>query len=291
MGTSASGSGPGSATPLVPTWLSGDEDSGNGDSGTPEGGQPDAEGNPEGSVGEPVAPASLPAPPIPAPPTPQRFRGSRSSLSRFAGSGGSEGRALRRGISSYVRTGTGGSRRAAQRMGSSRTTGARLASFLVDSQRHGATEALRRISLAHLADRPIHEVLSGVADVVCPDGGTIDEGIARRAFMETVADVAILELGPLESVSDTEMETIFESFTANAILGRILNDVGTKAIVLPASVDAAVRVERQIRDYIKGAVHDSISRCGGLAGITQVQVNDFVRRVYETAFEILGGRS
>jgi hypothetical protein len=176
-------------------------------------------------------------------------------------------------------------------MGSSRTTGARLASFLVDSQRHGATEALRRVNLAHLADRPIHEVLSGIADVVCPDGGTIDEGIARRAFMETVADVAILELGPLDSISNAEMETIFESFTANAILGRILNDVGTKAIILPASVDAAVRVERQIRDYIKGAVHDSISRCGGIAGVTQAQVNDFVRKVYESAFEILGGRA
>ena len=188
-----------------------------------------------------------------------------------------------------MRSGTGGVRRAAQRMGSSRATGARLASFLVDSQRRGATEALRRLDLAHLADRPIDEVLLGVAEVVCPDGGTIDEGIARRAFMETVSEVAILEFGQLDSIADAEMEAIFESFTANAILGRILHDVGTKAIVLPKSVDAAVRVERQIRDYIRGAVHDSIARCGGIAGITQNQVNDFVREVYESAFSILGG--
>ena len=37
---------------------------------------------------------------------------------------------------------------------------------------------------------PIEEVFAGLADYICPEGGSIDEGIARDAFVETIADLA-----------------------------------------------------------------------------------------------------
>ena len=52
----------------------------------------------------------------------------------------------------------------------------------------GAT--VRALNLGALAGHPIEEIFLGLADYVCPDGGSIDEGIAREAFIETIADLA-----------------------------------------------------------------------------------------------------
>lgn len=77
-------------------------------------------------------------------------------------------------------------------MGASRGSGARLLGFLADVQARGATEALRSLDLEGLAGRPIDEVFMGLADYICPNAGTVDEGIAREAFIETIVDLSTL---------------------------------------------------------------------------------------------------
>lgn len=99
-------------------------------------------------------------------------------------------RSLGRAVSHYVGSSSGGARTAAARMGSARGAGSRLLGFLSDAVARGATEALRSLNLDGLAGRPIEEIFLGLADYVCPDGGSIDEGIAREAFIETIADLA-----------------------------------------------------------------------------------------------------
>jgi hypothetical protein len=64
-------------------------------------------------------------------------------------------------------------------MGSSRGAAARLYAFLRDAQAIGPFEALRALNLQALAAQPIEEVFLGIAEYVCPIGGSVDEGIAR----------------------------------------------------------------------------------------------------------------
>src|SRR5258708_12144448 len=105
MGTSGPSDGPNPGTPLVPSWLD------DAPAATPpaDGGAPAApDGSPDGGpVPVPQAPRT-PLPPLPPPPPPDRFRGARSNFSRFAASGGSDMRALRRALRDYVRSGVGG---------------------------------------------------------------------------------------------------------------------------------------------------------------------------------------
>lgn len=173
-------------------------------------------------------------------------------------------------------------------MGASRGAGANLYNFLSDVQNRGAQAALRSLNLQALAGRPIEEVFLGLADYVCPTGGTVDEGIARDAFIETIGDLATLGINDLDSLTPEQMNTVFEMYATHAIEARISNDIATKSVTLPSDLKAVERVQAQLRDLIRRGVSDALARAIASAGtITANRVLDFVTGVYELAFEVL----
>lgn len=285
MGTSNAYGGAGGGTPLIPSWL---EDDGGGTGGGP---APPSDGStPAPATAAPpvVPPAPAPRPVIPAAGASDRFTGARTSFSRFASSGGGDRRALGRAVSRYVSTSAGGSRRAAQRMGSSRGAGAGLVRFLNDASVNGAREALRSLNLESLAGRPIEEVFAGLADYICPEGGSIDEGIARDAFVETIADLAGAGITDIDALTPAQIQTVLELYATHAIEARLCNDIGTKVVTLPADPRAAARVEAQLRDFIQRGVSDAINAAGvNIQALSPDAVTGFVTTVYQSAFEIL----
>lgn len=288
MGTSGSYGGAGNGTPLEPSWLN---------DPTPA----SAPVLPAPSLPTPTAPN--PAPPaVPSPqpeqpaspavpqqaPMPNRFTAPRTNFSRFARSGGSDRAALGRALASYVSTAAGGARRAARRMGSSREAGARLYSFLADAQARGPVEALRTINLQALAGRPIEEVFLGIAEYVCPVGGSVDEGIARDAFIETVADLAGQGITDFDGLTADQMQTVFEIFATHAIEARIANDIGKNEIKLPADVAAVGRVQAQLHDFVARSVADALNSTTRVSGpLTHQQALQQVDSIYEAAFGML----
>lgn len=284
MGTSTAYGGPGGGTPLVPSWLGDADGGGVPASPAPNGPGPDGQPAPDGNT-PPVPPNR---PPIPRIADPQRFASARNSFTRFAGSGGSDRASLGRAVSRYVSTSAGGSRQAAQRMGASRNSGARLLGFLADAQARGVREALRALDLESLAGRPITEIFVGLADYICPGAGTIDEGIAREAYIETVVELASEGLTDLTTFTPDQMQTVFELYATHAIEARICNDIGTKAVTMPTDAQAAHRVEQQLRDFIRGGVADALARARAeTPNLTPERIQGFVDRVYESAFAIL----
>lgn len=292
MGTSSAFKGQGGGTPLVPSWL-GDDDSPpaaiNGsptDGGKQDGTEVDQPASATSKPGSPTAPPSRP--PIPPMADTARFSAARSNFTRFAGSGGSDRRSLGRAVAHYVGSSSGGARTAAARMGSARTAGSRLLGFLADTVTRGATAALRTLNLEALAGRPIDEIFVGLVDYVCPDGGSIDEGIAREAFIETIADLAGAGISDLDGMTADQMQTVFELYATNSIEARLCNDIGAKTITLPPNPGAAARVQAQLHDFIRRGVSDALAAARGSAGaLTQDRVLQFVGRVYESAFGIL----
>ncbi len=293
MGTSSPYGGPGGDTPLVPTWL----DGGGGPPPQIPDGAPSPDGHTDpanpipggGSPGGPVPPRIPPGPRIPIPtPPPRRFSAARTNFSKFAASGGSDRKSLGRAISGYVTTASGGSKIAAQRMGASRSAGARLVGFLSDATSRGAQTALRSLNLEALAGRPVEEVFLGLADYVCPNDGTVDEAIARDAFLETIADLASSGITDLDAMTGDQIQTVFELYSTHAIEARICNDIGTKVVTFPTDVQAAHNVQNQLRDFIRRGVADALTRARAeLDNLTPDRVFEFVGGVYESAFSIL----
>lgn len=286
MGTSSAFGGPRNGTPLVPSWLMDNPDGG----ATADGG--DGEGGPQDGVPlDGVAPGGTVAatlPQVPPPAEPKRFFGARNNFSRFASSGGRDRARLGRAISSYVSMSAGGSRKAATRMGASRGAGSRLLGFLSDAIARGAREALRALHLEHLAGRPIEEVFIGLADYVCPDGGTVDEGIAREAFIETIVDLADEGVTNLDGLTAEQMQAVFELYATNAIEARLCNDIGAKTITFPRDARGANSVLAQLHDFIRRGVADALTSARATAqALTPDRVLSFVGSIYQQAFEIL----
>jgi Glu-tRNA(Gln) amidotransferase subunit E-like FAD-binding protein len=173
-------------------------------------------------------------------------------------------------------------------MGAARGAGARLLNFLTDLQARGAREALRALNLEGLAGRPIDEVFVGLADYICPSAGTVDEGIARDAFVETIIELTTLGVTDLDALTPDQMQTVFELYATHAIETRLCNDIGTKLITVPTNAQAALRVQEQLRDFIRNGVSDALTAARAESPtLTQDRVQSFVDSVYERAFGIL----
>ncbi len=251
----------------------------------PSDGDSDDIGN--GDTGE--AQGALPSlPPIPPPPSPARFQGARRNFSVFAGSGGTDRHALRRAARDYVRSGTGGSRNATQRMGASRTAAGGALGLFRGFQRDGANATLRRLNLSNLAGRPVADLFLGLTDVICPDGGPIDEGIARDAWLETVADLGDLGIDDVATLTAGQMQEIFLAFVAHTIETRLFQDIGVNGLKIAADVAAIEAFEAQFRSYIRRSVRDSFSGdLSGLATFSDRQIATIVDQTYEEAWDLL----
>lgn len=183
----------------------------------------------------------------------------------------------------------GGSSTAAERMAPSRQSTARLADFLGNAAASGVPEALRSIGLERLAGRPMGEVLRGMTDFICPAGGSIDESIAREAFIETLAKLAESGITNLETLTAEQMQTVLEMNIALAIEARICNDIGLNAVALPSSPEEALAIQEQLFEYVDGSVADVFSAAPLGQGLTSAQVQVEIDRIYTQAFGVLQG--
>jgi hypothetical protein len=288
VGTSNANGGQGGDRPLIPSWLPSDGSPPPAPQPPPQPPPVPAPANPAAAPPPPPAPMPPVLPAIPPAAAGDRFTAARGNFSRFAGSGGSDRASLGRALSSYVSSASGGSRTAAQRMARSPASGVPLLSFLSGALANGPREALRALNLERLAGRPIEEVFIGLMEYVCPEGGTVDEGIARDAFIETIADLAETGISDFDSLTADQMQTIFELYATHAIETRLCNDIGMKAITLPSDAAQAASVQRQLLDFVRRSVSDSMTQARvGMQALTPERVFGFVTRVYEQAYAIM----
>jgi hypothetical protein len=173
-------------------------------------------------------------------------------------------------------------------MASSRGTSARLATFLGNVSSGGAREALRLFNLESLAGRPIEEIFSALSDYLCPEGGSVDDGIARDAFIETIADLATAGIADLDALTPAQMQTVFELYATHAIEARICNDIGSKSITLPADITEVGRIQAVLTDFIQRAVSDAVTRAQiDFQKLPPDRLQGIVDAIYESSFDIL----
>lgn len=274
MGTSGSSSGSGSNSPLVPSWLGG------GDAGPLPGSDGPPDGNADGT-GEPGSGAGNQRPPIPPPGSGERFRSARTNFSRFAGSGGSNGRALRRAVRDYARSGVGGSGNAVRRMAPSAAAASKALGVFRMLQRDGAQETLRRLNLESLAGRGVQDILIGLTEVVCRDGGPVDEAIARDAWLETIGDLDKFGIDGFETLSNEQIKELYLSFIAHSIETRLYQEIGVNGFKFADDISDIEGFDEQFRDYIDRAVHDAFS--GDLTNLSAMNDDD-IRTIVEDTY-------
>jgi hypothetical protein len=279
MGTSNSYGGPGGGTPLVPSWLdsidSGDSEDGNNN-----------DNNKVGNDGKPpTAPANRPTVAVGSS---GRFTNPRTNFTKFVKSGGRDRSKLGRSISSYVSKSNGGSRNSAKRLGSSRIATANLLNFFSSVQKQGSTAALQALNLGDLVGKSVEEIFLGLSDYLCPDGGNVDEGIARSAFIETIAELATSGITEIDSLTPDQMQAVLEIFATHAIEERLCNDIGTKICIAAENFQAFEKVQTQLHDFINRSVSDAFTKANiNIKSVTPAKAQTLIDNVYESSFVIL----
>lgn len=236
----------------------------------------------------PPAPNLPPAAPEPAQGPSDRWRGARAQYTKYAKSGGTNSGALLSALAGYIGRSLGGAGAAARRMSSSQAAARELGGVVGDFATRGVEPTLQGLGLGDLVGRPLAEVLLTVLERVCPPGATVDEAIAREAYLQ-----AVIECTPAEGAQDSQFNEefalrILESFATNSICLRIINDVGTKGLDVSPSVITALNVEEQLREFVQGAVHDAIAQVRGNEGtLDRVEASRVADELYPVAWEVL----
>ncbi len=286
MGTSGQTSGSGSGTPLVPSWL--DEPGQDPLPGSESGPSPSDGAKDVSQDGSQSKQGNELNPSVPQPAPGARFRSARTNFSRFAGSGGRDRSALRRAVRDYVRSGTGGSRNAVLRMAPSRDTAGKVLGVFRGFQKDGIHATLSRLNIGDLSGRNVQEVFTGLTEIVCGDGGSIDEAIARDAWLETIAELDQFGIENLDALTDDQIRELFLNFIAHSIEARLYQEIGVNGFKLSDDLEHVEAFDRQFRAYIERSVRDSFS--GDLSKLSDMSDGDirkFVDTTYLEVWELL----
>lgn len=235
---------------------------------------------------QPPDTSTQPSPPRPDAAGAGSLRGPRGIFSRFSRSG--DQRTLGRALSGYVRKGTGGAQNAAHRMSSSRTTARALLGVIRDFGRFGPAETLRQLNIPDLAGRPATDVFLAIFEVLCPPGGTVDQSIAREAMQESIGDMAEAGVGGLDTITLGQLKDFFLDFVARSIEGRVMADIGGRAISFPDDVSAVEYAQEQLHDFVTGATRGQLlGRLDSLERLSDRDIVAVVDGIYEAAFELV----
>lgn len=269
MGTSTSNPGQSGNTPLVPSWLNNDTDEENNTNSSDLSDKLDEDTKPTDS---------------------DRFSNARNNFTRFLNSGGNK-RYLSTASKSYVNKALGGAANATKRLGSALGSTERLISMMSAFNRNGITQTIQSQGLGHLVGKPLSDVFLVLIDYIVPTGGRVDEGISRDSLNDTITEftTSLDDTLEIDAISSGQLKAFTETYIANVIQNRLLNDIGNNMIKLPGSVEEINHIQEQIFDFIQGAVSDSISSYkGSILDVNEQELSTVVRQVYKDAYSILG---
>lgn len=265
MGTSTHNRGQKGGTPLVPSWLE----------------QPDT--SPQDEIGIVFDNSQIP----PAGDE-NRFRTPRGEYTRYINSKGRNSGLGRKSVSNYIKNSLGGSSNAAQRMGTARSSSAKLLDVVGLFAAGGSRAVEQYLSIENLSQKTASDAFIAITDFICPDGGPQDEGIARSAYISAIEESPEIAAIKFEDLSPEQIMVIVERTMTNAIFSRITNDIGNKIILLPQDYNISERLIAQMKGFVKGAVSDAIINLDIKANnIRQGDSLKIVDQVYKEAFDIM----
>lgn len=307
MGTSSSYGGPGDRNPLLPSWAmpggdAGDGDDADGDGQPGDGGDVDKGGGDQGDdgSGEDAAPGgegdATGGAPTGAERVPQLWRSAKAQLGRAV-----SGRTGRQGYAkagrAYVRA-LGGAKRAATSSRSARAATGALGRFLSDVRNRGFPGALERLGLGSVVGRDSNVVFAAVLNAICPEGSSREEVATREAVSETLSELFgefvakdPTGAGLVEAMTADAIKEAIEASIVAAAFNRWLGDLSRRLEEKAVSAAEAVRLERDIRQYMEDTVHLDLTAVDPLAMNWEANAPTLIDGLYEDAYRMLAGEA
>lgn len=215
------------------------------------------------------------------------FQAAKTNYSRYLGSG--DRRSMQRALQHYGKA-TGGTSGATRRMGTSRSTAGGLAHFIGALGTSGAQQALKEFNLSDYAGRSASDILFILSEVICPPGGTIDEGIARDAMHESIGELINSGITDLDSMNEAQRQELLINYFTHSIQGRIVNDIGHGTVKIPSSNEEVERLEKSLAQFTKGLVRVAVERhFEEKPAFNEHEMAHMIDNIYQESFALLTG--
>jgi len=215
------------------------------------------------------------------------FQTAKSNFSRYLGSG--DRRSMKRALQHYGKA-TGGTGGATKRMGTSRSTAGGLAHFIGALGTGGAQQALKEFNLSDYASRSASDVLFVLSEVICPPGGTIDEGIARDAMHESISELINSGITDLDAMNEAQRQELLINYFTHSIQGRIINDIGHGIVKIPSNNEEVERLEKSLSHFTKGQVRVAVERHFEEKPVfNEHEMARMIDNIYQESFALLTG--
>ena len=177
-----------------------------------------------------------------------------------------------------------------------RTTAARAGRFFSTLSSGGLAAALDSLGLRNYVGRGAEVVFAAIANALAPPGSTLEEAAARRAADEVLArlyDDRIEEdgdLAPLERMSAADVADAVRGVITAYVYERWLEELGKSIESGAVSSADAVRLEREVKQYVQDIVTLDVSDADVLSfGRDGGQAHDVIGRLFEEAYGFLEG--
>ena len=174
-------------------------------------------------------------------------------------------------------------------MGASRGAAANIVDVFARLQRDGVQKTFRDLNIdAAFAASP-EDAFLALTDVICSDGGLVDEGIARDAWCEIAGSIDQFGITDLAGMTDSQRREVFAGFVGKTIELRIQNDVGAQGFKIAGSPLEIRQMAEGLAGYIRTATRDEILRSfpQNLISVTVAQLQTIGATVYDKAWAIL----
>lgn len=286
MGTSTPFGGPKNGNPLIPSWLEPSESPGESAPSENDGASREEGSDAADDRSDPAKlPDSEPDKPEGIYVRPARRLMNQRLRSEAAGDDGGRER-IGRALSSWVHLGSGGASTAARRS-SAASSGAvgRLSDFLFEAAGAGIREVVRNLDLGSLVQRSLREIYVSLVDIVCGEGGDLDESMNRDAYVTAVDELMAIEGIDLEKPSVDTINLLIERFIVGTIDNRVKNAIANGIVLLPDSVDAARVAEQDVRGFVSGAVHSAMMGVGRI--LSPQRIRTALDEIYDRAMNVL----
>jgi len=120
---------------------------------------------------------------------------------------------------------------------------------------------------------------------MCPDGGRIDEGIAREAFQNAIVDLAAQDLPAIEELTTDQWNALLIDFLVRSIELRVIADIGQRSLDVPESTARLLEAEAVMRNVIYATVREAVADIlGRLNSISESQLQATTDQAYERAW-------
>lgn len=268
MGTSTSSAGAGSGASFDPPWLDdaeGSIDSGHADKPISPNIAPAAAPDEADAQGQEGSQATPPAETGPTVAPPGRYQEARRALTGFVRSGSSSD--LKRGISSFVKKGMGGSAKAANRMRTSAVAASSLGGLLATAR--DGTDPGINAWVASVKQRGLSagDAALEVVQKLVPTGGSVDEESAKHAMSQAIAH--LYEVDPnadIFNLADDQIANVMAYTVAFDVYNRVQLELGRVFEKLKYAPRVIQERLAQALDYIMVVVNRSMEkvRSGGV---------------------------